>query len=75
MNVVTTGMTARSASACSSFDACPRMTPLPARMSGRSARLMASAARASDGRSYRLSELLADGPVVLIFYPGNNTPG
>jgi peroxiredoxin Q/BCP len=32
-------------------------------------------APASDGRAYRLSELLAAGPVVLIFYPGNNTPG
>src|SRR6184192_4367349 len=51
MNVVTTGICARSASDVSSLDAWPRMTPFPARTSGRSARLMMSAARASDGRS------------------------
>jgi peroxiredoxin Q/BCP len=27
------------------------------------------------GRRYRLSALLAKGPVALFFYPGNNTPG
>ncbi len=32
-------------------------------------------ATASDGNQYALSELLRGGPVVLIFYPGNNTPG
>jgi peroxiredoxin len=32
-------------------------------------------AQASDGRTYRLSELLQDGLVLLVFYPGNNTPG
>lgn len=32
-------------------------------------------AQASDGTSYSLSRLLERGPVVLIFYPGNNTPG
>ena len=32
-------------------------------------------AQASDGNSYSLDQLLERGPVVLIFYPGNNTPG
>lgn len=32
-------------------------------------------ATASDGTTYRLSELLERGHVALIFYPGNNTPG
>jgi peroxiredoxin len=32
-------------------------------------------AAASDGRSYRLSDLLQDSRVLLVFYPGNNTPG
>jgi peroxiredoxin len=32
-------------------------------------------AEASDGRTYRLSELLQEGRVLLVFYPGNNTPG
>jgi peroxiredoxin len=32
-------------------------------------------AQASDGRSYRLQELLQDSRVLLVFYPGNNTPG
>jgi peroxiredoxin len=32
-------------------------------------------AQASDGSTVRLGELLDRGPVVLIFYPGNNTPG
>ncbi len=32
-------------------------------------------AEASDGRRYRLSELLEDSRVLLVFYPGNNTPG
>ena len=32
-------------------------------------------ATASDGTTYRLSELLARGHVALFFYPGNNTPG
>jgi peroxiredoxin len=32
-------------------------------------------AEASDGRTYRLSELLKGGRVFLVFYPGNNTPG
>ena len=30
---------------------------------------------ASDGRTYVLRELLADGRVLLAFYPGNDTPG
>ena len=29
----------------------------------------------SDGRVYRLGELLAASRVLLVFYPGNNTPG
>jgi peroxiredoxin len=29
----------------------------------------------SDGRVYRLAELLETSPVLLVFYPGNNTPG
>ena len=32
-------------------------------------------ATASDGVTYRLSDLLARGHVALFFYPGNNTPG
>lgn len=32
-------------------------------------------APASDGRTYTLSELVRDGRVLLVFYPGNNTPG
>jgi thioredoxin-dependent peroxiredoxin len=32
-------------------------------------------ARASDGATYRLSELLRESRVLLVFYPGNNTPG
>lgn len=32
-------------------------------------------AKANDGTTYRLSELLARGHVALFFYPGNNTPG
>lgn len=30
---------------------------------------------ASDGRTWRLSEVLADRHALLVFYPGNNTPG
>jgi thioredoxin-dependent peroxiredoxin len=30
---------------------------------------------ASDGQTYRLSDLLTRGHVALFFYPGNNTPG
>lgn len=33
------------------------------------------AATGSDGHTYRLSDLLAESPVLLLFYPGNNTPG
>jgi peroxiredoxin len=33
------------------------------------------AAPASDGKTYRLSDLLRTGAVALVFYPGNNTPG
>ena len=32
-------------------------------------------AAASDGRTYRLTDLLTDGPVLLAFYPENDTPG
>jgi len=32
-------------------------------------------APASDGRTYALGDLLKSGPVALVFYPGNNTPG
>jgi peroxiredoxin len=32
-------------------------------------------AAASNGRTYALAELLRSGPVALVFYPGNNTPG
>jgi peroxiredoxin len=32
-------------------------------------------AEASDGRTYALGDLLKHGPVALVFYPGNNTPG
>ncbi len=30
---------------------------------------------ASDGERYRLGDALAEGHALLIFYPGNNTPG
>ena len=32
-------------------------------------------AAASDGHTYALGDLLKRGPVALVFYPGNNTPG
>lgn len=32
-------------------------------------------AEASDGRTYRLADLLAESRVMLAFYPGNDTPG
>ena len=32
-------------------------------------------AQASDGSTYALGDLLKSGPVALVFYPGNNTPG
>lgn len=32
-------------------------------------------ADASDGRTYRLADLLAESRVMLAFYPGNDTPG
>ncbi len=32
-------------------------------------------APASDDKTYRLADLLRRGPVALVFYPGNNTPG
>ena len=32
-------------------------------------------AAASDGKTYRLSDMLKRGAVALILYPGNNTPG
>ncbi len=32
-------------------------------------------AAASDGRTYRLRDLLQESRVLLVFYPGNNTPG
>ena len=32
-------------------------------------------AAASDGRTYRLRRLLDESRVLLVFYPGNNTPG
>ena len=32
-------------------------------------------ASASDGKTYRLADLLRHGSVALVFYPGNNTPG
>jgi peroxiredoxin len=32
-------------------------------------------ASASDGKTYRLQELLKQWRVLLVFYPGNNTPG
>jgi peroxiredoxin len=32
-------------------------------------------ALASDGKSYRLADLLRRTHVALVFYPGNNTPG
>jgi peroxiredoxin len=32
-------------------------------------------ASASDGHTYHLAELLREGRVLLVFYPGNDTPG
>ena len=32
-------------------------------------------APASDGRTYELDELIRQSRVLLVFYPGNNTPG
>jgi len=32
-------------------------------------------ALASDGHTYHLAELLQDARVLLVFYPGNDTPG
>ena len=32
-------------------------------------------ATASDGHTYRLHDLLKQSRVLLVFYPGNNTPG
>lgn len=32
-------------------------------------------AEASDGNSYNLRQLLQQSRVLLVFYPGNNTPG
>lgn len=32
-------------------------------------------AAASDGKTYRLADLLGHGSIALVFYPGNNTPG
>ncbi|PYP49272.1 MAG: hypothetical protein DMD45_15010 [Gemmatimonadetes bacterium] len=32
-------------------------------------------APASDGKTYRLSDVLKATHVALVFYPGNNTPG
>jgi len=32
-------------------------------------------AAASDGKTYRLADVLQTRHVALIFYPGNNTPG
>ena len=32
-------------------------------------------AAASDGSTYDLADLLAGAQVVLVFYPGNDTPG
>jgi peroxiredoxin len=32
-------------------------------------------AAASDGQTYRLDDLLARSRILLVFYPGNDTPG
>ena len=32
-------------------------------------------ANASDGHSYALHDVVRDSRVLLVFYPGNNTPG
>ena len=32
-------------------------------------------AEASDGQTYQLQRLLEQSRVLLVFYPGNNTPG
>jgi peroxiredoxin len=30
---------------------------------------------ASDGHTYRLQDLVRESRILLVFYPGNNTPG
>lgn len=35
----------------------------------------AFSAKASDGQTYELKRLLKHSRVLLVFYPGNNTPG
>jgi peroxiredoxin len=32
-------------------------------------------AAASDGQTYQLRRLLGESRILLVFYPGNNTPG
>jgi len=32
-------------------------------------------APASDGQTYRLQHLVQESRILLVFYPGNNTPG
>ena len=32
-------------------------------------------ASASDGRTYRLQDVVKRSRILLVFYPGNNTPG
>ncbi len=32
-------------------------------------------ATGSDGKRYRLSDMIRDSAVLLVFYPGNDTPG
>jgi peroxiredoxin Q/BCP len=32
-------------------------------------------AAASDGQTYQLRQLLGESRILLVFYPGNNTPG
>ena len=39
------------------------------------AKAPAFAVPASDGKTYRLADVLKTHHVALIFYPGNNTPG
>ena len=39
------------------------------------ARAPAFALYGSDGRLYRMDDLLADSRLLLAFYPGNDTPG
>jgi peroxiredoxin len=65
------------------MDRAARGTPAPPGRVGRPVTALLPAgsqappytAAASDGQTYRLAQLLAQSRVLLVFYPGNDTPG